>query len=220
MIDCGPIGFEFTDDQGNPLDDIIFSVNTDKYDVPNQFVVNRQGNKWTVGEYLIKYRAYLIRYPTAWDTYLEQPFNVTIIEPLPGDFIFNVPPMWLDELEDKFLVLGDNLVYPFGAKVNTYGDEVNVDIDITSIRPFSNYESEINTFSLRGDGMSRLELGIHKVIVNVSYVDPRGRLQNFSNFFYVHIIEDPSIIDLIKGESADPNYIEEEKWLGLTFFEP
>ena len=35
VIDCGPIGFEFTDDQGNPLDDIIFSVNTDKYDVPN-----------------------------------------------------------------------------------------------------------------------------------------------------------------------------------------
>lgn len=124
-----------------------------------------------------------------------------------------MPPLWLDELEDKFLVLGDNLVYPFGAKINTYGDEVNVDIDIRSIRPFSNFESESNTFSLIGEGMSRTELGIHKVTVDVSYVDPRGREQNFSNFFYVHIIEDPSFIDLIKGETENgPKYIEEEKW--------
>lgn len=42
--------------------------------------------------------------------------------------------------------------------------------------------------------MIESDLGIWKVKVEVTYDDPKGREQYFSNFFYIHITE-PELVD-------------------------
>jgi len=52
-----------------------------------------------VGEYRIRYRAYLKDYPEAKEAILADPFTITIVEPpSQSDYIFNVAPDWLDYL--------------------------------------------------------------------------------------------------------------------------
>ena len=68
---------------------------------------------------------------------------MTIVRaPSKSDFIFNVAPDWLDQLEDQYVEKGDNLLYQMGEKTNMFGGEVNVKLDLRKIEKFADYDSE------------------------------------------------------------------------------
>ena len=191
-IDCGEVEFEFIDQFGRLIDDELFDVvydDTVDSDSAKKFVVKQQNNTETVGDYLIRYRASLKDYPTANVAVLNTPFIVTIVELKQSDYIFNIAPDWLINLEDQYLLLGNHLVYEFGEKTSIFGTDVTVNVNLRGASIFANYEQEQNAFTVNGDKTLREDLGLWKIIVEVTYDDPRNRQQYFSNFFYLHIQE-------------------------------
>ena len=148
-----------------------------------------------MGDYLIRYRATLKNYPKATPAYLSIPFTVSIVELKQTDYIFNVAPEWLTVLEDQYLVLGNHLVYEFGEKKSIFGSEVHVNVQLRKTSIFAEYEPYQNAYLVNGDKTTRDDLGLSKIVVEVTYTDPTGREQYFSNFFYLHIIE--SLDDIV-----------------------
>lgn len=96
-VDCGEIGIQFMYENGDPLNESLFNVDIPNDDSIGTFTVIKQNLRSSVGEYLIKYRAYMKNYSQKIFTLLEEPFKVTIVEPpSQSDYIFNVAPNWLD----------------------------------------------------------------------------------------------------------------------------
>lgn len=119
QIDCGPIKIEFIDENENFLPTDIFSVEDDlASQVFENFIILQQRVSKTAGEYLIRYRASLEDYPSADPVLLSSPFKVTIVEVKQSDYIFNVEPIWLVEIKDQQVEMGDHLLYQLGEKTN------------------------------------------------------------------------------------------------------
>ena len=59
-----------------------------------------------------------------------------------SDYVFNVVPDWLKNLQDQYLVLGDHLIYSFGERISIFDTEVKVSLDLREAFSFSAYESE------------------------------------------------------------------------------
>ena len=80
---------------------------------------------------------------------MEQPFKVTIVEPpSTSDYVFNVAPDFLGELEDQYVTLGDSLIYELGDKTNFFGTEVTVTLDVRKITRFAHYDPDVNALVL------------------------------------------------------------------------
>ena len=196
-VDCGQIKLEFIDEQGDPLDENVFAVRqkddqAELTDKVHNFIVKKQSNSRTVGRYQIRYRATLEDYPSVRPVTLESPFQVDIIGFKESDYVFNVVPDWLTQLEDQYVVLGDHLVYSFGEKTSMFGDEVQVKVHFGRTAGFADYEADLNSYNVNGDRTRVEDIGLHKIKVEVTYLDPRGREQYFSNFFYLHVTERPN----------------------------
>ena len=68
-------------------------------------------------------------------------FTITIVEPpSQSDYIFNVAPDWLDYLEDQYVMIGDNLIYNMGEKINMFGGPIDVQLDLRKIDYFASYD--------------------------------------------------------------------------------
>ena len=97
----------------------MFSVEGDQASqVYENFIILKQSVSKTAGEYLIRYRASLEDYPSADPVLLSSPFKVTLVEVKQSDYIFNVEPIWLGEIEDQQIEMGDHLLYQIGEKTN------------------------------------------------------------------------------------------------------
>ena len=125
LINCGPIHIEFIDENDKVLSPDIFAVeaNLDSEELQN-FMVIKQRDSRSAGEYLIRYRASLRDYTSVEAVQLEEPFKVTIVEVNQSDYIFNIEPDWLGELEDQQVQVGDSFIYQLGEKTNMFGQEV------------------------------------------------------------------------------------------------
>ena len=64
-VDCGVISLEFTDENGMPLSDEIFSIEDNLESDGQLFVVQEQKLTETVGLHLITYKSLLNDYPNA-----------------------------------------------------------------------------------------------------------------------------------------------------------
>ena len=98
-------------------------------------------------------------------------------------------------------MLGDHLAYPFGEKISIFGTEVTVNVILRKTAIFAEYEPEQNAYLVDGDKTTQDDVGLSKVYVEVTYNDPSGREQFFSNFFYLHVIE---IIDEVVSPGVKP----------------
>lgn len=96
-----------------------------------------------------------------------------------------------------------------GDKSNFFGADVDVRVSLRSAVAFSQYDRESNALDVFGSWMTRDDIGLNKITVEVTYKDPTGREQKFSNFFYLHILE--FLDDIIAPNvTATKNLIEAE----------
>ena len=79
-----------------------------------------------------------------------------------------------------------------GEKTNMFGGPVDVQLDLRKIDHFASYDPISHQMIALGNQMTLKDVGIHKVKVEVSYSDPRGKPQYFTNSFYLHITSDPN----------------------------
>ena len=142
----------------------------------------------SVGEYKIKYRATLELYPQADPIVLARPFTVVIEKPpSPSDYVFNVIPDWLNTLEDQYVTQGQSLNYSFGQNTNIFGTETTVNVRMKMAGLFSRYDSVQNAFVVDGKNIIDTSIGIHKINVDVTYVDPKGQTQFFTKSFSLYV---------------------------------
>lgn len=69
--------------------------------------------------------------------------------------------------------------------------DVEINVDIRSLLDFATFDYMNNIFLVNGSKNTVEDLGLWKVVVEVTFLDEKGRKQTFSNFFYLHIIERP-----------------------------
>ena len=77
---------------------------------------------------------------------------------------------------------------------------------------------------LLGKDMTKEDLGIHKIRVEIIYDDPRGKSQYFKSQFYVHVIPDPNSRDNDEQENqideANDQVMSSDDLNVLKYFEP
>ena len=77
-----------------------------------------------------------------------------------------------------------------GNKTSLLGADVQVKLDLRRISNFATYDEDKNAFIVLGHKVRVRDLGLRKVIVEVTYDDPTGRRQYYSNYFYLEITGD------------------------------
>ena len=123
---------------------------------------------------------------------LTQPFAVTILEPPnPSTYVFNIMPDWLKKLKDQYMQVGESKIYKFGDNVNFFGGKSDLKVNIGRAFMFSSYDAFFNAYVVNGDKVTDEDIGKYKIIVEATYIDPKGTKQFFSNSFYLHIYGDP-----------------------------
>ena len=55
---------------------------------------------------------------------------------------------------------------------------------------FSEYNAVLNSYVVNGNKVTDQDIGMYKIIVEATYIDPKGIKQFFSNSFYLHIVGD------------------------------
>ena len=108
-------------------------------------------------------------YPVSISIEREYPFIIIIGEP--SGYVINTVPDWLLNLKDKYLLLGDNLVYELGDQSSFSGTEVIVKLDLRLPHVFADYDVDNNTFIVNGDLTMEDDVGLWKIFVEVTYVD-------------------------------------------------
>ena len=131
----------------------------------------------------------------------------------------------MSSLEDQYIIQGDHqLEYRFGENINFFGVKTDVKLRMREASLFSHYDELQHSFVVDGSAIPDSMLGLHKIVVEATFVDPKGQTQYFSKPFYLHVEADPNKKD--DGEEAEiesdgkKNSISTTDWTGQTMFEP
>ena len=111
----------------------------------------------------------------------------------------------MSKLEDQYIVTGQSLLYALGvidieneASLSVFGSEIEINVDLrrSGVSSFSAYDRNSNSFIVNGQNVTRDNVGMYKVKVEVSYTDPKDRVQYFSNLFYLHVSLDSNDLEI------------------------
>lgn len=90
-------------------------------------------------------------------------------------------------LSDQFVTQGDSLTYFFGQNTNFFGTETPVNVGMREATIFSTYDQTKNAFAVDGAKIPDILIGMHKITVEATYLDPKGQTQFFSESFFLHV---------------------------------
>ena len=99
-------------------------------------------------------------------------------------------PDWMSNLEDLYIVQGDQLEHRFNENVNFFGDKTNVKFRMREANIFARYDEIWHSFVVNSTAIPDSMIGIHKITVETTYVDPKGQAQFFTKSFYLHVEAD------------------------------
>ena len=101
---------------------------------------------------------------------------MTILEPPnQSDYAFNEMPDWLKKLKDQYVKVGEGLIYEFGENRSFFGGKTDVKVELRRAFMFSSYDAYFNSFVVNRDKLTNEDVGLYKIVVEVSYNDPKGR---------------------------------------------
>ena len=178
-VDCGAVQLQFIDQTGEVLNSNFFAVGQEA-GVTQVFTVLKQESSASLGEYKIRYKAWLKDHPQV-IVFLDQPFIVRIEEPIyESDIIVNVPPDWLLQLEDQTIRKGENLLYLMGDNLNMFGEETKVSLQLQlDSKRFISYQPDFNAFIVLGVNVMDTDIRDWTITVTSEYVDLKGKYFKF-----------------------------------------
>ena len=111
----------------------------------------------------------------------------------------------------------------FGENKNFYGTENVVKVKMQRAQLFATYDSVLNQLLVAEDTTTSEDIGVYKVRVEVTYLNPNGKEQFNSRSFYLHILPDPNASDgsggPTDGDDSDSDSASAYDWNGQTLFE-
>jgi hypothetical protein len=197
---CGSFDIEFASDAGEEVDAALFEHSDD------QFVVLRQEDEEMLGSFEISYKVFLVDYP---DRAVKSsvPFTVTIVDPCVADTedfprpsrcpveavdigdLDDELPEWMAELDHQEITLFDSKVIAFGEPENTFGQEIDVEVDLGGARTFVKYDAAINSLIVDGDKMLPRDIGTWQIFVIGNDTTFSEEPIIYEKSFYLRIID-------------------------------
>lgn len=114
---------------------------------------------------------------------------------------------------------GDSLQYLFDKNVNFFGEETNVKLQMREASLFSRYDEVKHAYVVDGTLIPDSMLGLHKITVEASFLDPKGQTQLFTKSFYLHVKGVPEDAEETPLDDSTKR-INATDWTGFILMEP
>ena len=72
-------------------------------------------------------------------------------------------PVWLKDLEDQFVAVGEGCFYVIGSPIDALGHPLNITVNLGAASDFATFDLVANIFLIHATQLTKKQVGTYKI---------------------------------------------------------